>query len=84
MIAAVQKETGLLLFLFSLISRSPSSCARDLWSMIAEDQGHRHHARQRRPPGVAGVWVGYGLAIGVVGAILAVPSLHRTTSTYPQ
>ncbi len=73
MIAAVQKETGLLLFLFSLISLVAVFLVLAIfWSMIAEktkDIGIMRALGAGRL-GVAGVWVGYGLAIGVVGAVL--------------
>lgn len=73
MIAAVQKETGLLLFLFSLISLVAVFLVLAIfWSMIAEktkDIGIVRALGAGRL-GVAGVWVGYGLAIGVVGAVL--------------
>ena len=73
MIMAVQKETGLLLFLFSLISLVAVFLVLAIfWSMIAEktkDIGVMRALGAGRM-GVAAVWVGYGLAIGVVGALL--------------
>lgn len=73
MIAAVQKETGLLLFLFSIISLVAVFLVLAIfWSMIAEktkDIGIVRALGASRM-GVAGVWVGYGLAIGIVGALL--------------
>ncbi len=73
MIMAVQKETGLLLFLFCLISLVAVFLVLAIfWSMIAEktkDIGIMRALGAGRL-GVAGVWVGYGLAIGVVGALV--------------
>lgn len=73
LITAVRKETGLVLFLFSMISLVAVFLVLAIfWSMIAEktkDIGVLRAIGASRT-GVAGVWIGYGLAIGVVGAIL--------------
>ena len=73
MIAAVQKETGLVLFLFSLVSLVAVFLVLAIfWSMIAEKTRDIGVLRAigASAPGVAGVWVLYGAMIGVVGAIL--------------
>jgi lipoprotein-releasing system permease protein len=73
LINAVKKETGLVLFLFSLISLTAAFLVLAIfWSMIAEktkDIGIMRALGASRW-GVAGVWLGYGVAIGVVGALL--------------
>ncbi|MFN5946097.1 MAG: ABC transporter permease [Phycisphaerae bacterium] len=73
MINAVQKETGLLLFLFSFLCIVAIFLIFAIfWSMIAEktkDIGIMR-ALGASKPGVAGVWIGYGLAIGIVGSAL--------------
>jgi lipoprotein-releasing system permease protein len=73
MIAAVQKETGLVLFLFSFISLVAVFLVFAIfWAMISEktkDIGVVRALGASRV-GVAGVWVAYGLAIGVVGSAL--------------
>lgn len=71
MINAVRKETGLLLFLFSFLCIVAIFLIFAIfWSMIAEktkDIGIMR-ALGASKPGVAGVWIGYGLAIGIVGS----------------
>lgn len=73
MINAVQKETGLLLFLFSFLCIVAIFLIFAIfWSMIAEktkDIGIMR-ALGASKFGVAGVWIGYGLAIGIVGSLL--------------
>lgn len=73
MIAAVQKETGLVMFMFSIISLTSAFLVFAIfWSMIAEktkDIGIMRALGASRW-GVAGVWMFYGVAIGIVGAIL--------------
>jgi lipoprotein-releasing system permease protein len=73
LINAVKKETGLVLFLFSLISLTAAFLVLAIfWSMIAEktkDIGIMRALGASRW-GVAGVWLGYGVVIGVVGALL--------------
>lgn len=71
-ISAVEKELGLTLFLFGLISLvSVFLVLAIFWSMVAEktkDIGILRAIGASRM-GVAWVWVRYGLVIGVVGAI---------------
>ncbi len=71
-IAAVEKELGLTLFLFGLISVVAIFLVLAIfWSMVAEktkDIGILRAVGASRM-GVAWVWVRYGLVIGVVGAI---------------
>lgn len=73
MIAAVKKETGLVMFMFSIISLTSAFLVFAIfWSMIAEktkDIGIMRALGASRW-GVAGVWLFYGVAIGIVGAIL--------------
>ncbi len=75
MIAAVQKERALVLFLFLVISLVAVFLILAIfWSMVAEktkDIGTLRAVGAGRL-GVAGVWVSYGLAIGVVGSALGV------------
>lgn len=71
-IAAVEKELGLTLFLFGLISVVAIFLVLAIfWSMVAEktkDIGILRAIGASRT-GVAWVWVRYGLVIGIVGAI---------------
>jgi lipoprotein-releasing system permease protein len=73
LIDAVKNETGLVLFLFSLISLTAAFLVLAIfWSMIAEktkDIGIMRALGASRW-GVAGVWLAYGVVIGVVGALL--------------
>ena len=73
MIAAVKKETALVLFLFMMISLvSVFLVLAIFWSMVAEktkDIGILRSLGASRS-GVAWLWLRYGAAIGVVGAIL--------------
>ncbi len=73
LITAVKKETGLVLFLFSLISLTAAFLVLAIfWSMIAEktkDIGILRALGASRW-GVAGVWLAYGVGIGLVGASL--------------
>lgn len=75
MIAAVQKETGLVLFLFSMISLVAVVLVLTIfWSMIAEktkDIGIVRALGASRSA-IAGTWLLYGLAIGLVGASLGI------------
>jgi len=72
-IAAVKKETGLVLSLFSFISLTAVFLVLAIfWSMVSEktrDIGTLRAIGAGRA-GVAGVWLWYGLAIGLVGSIL--------------
>jgi lipoprotein-releasing system permease protein len=74
-IAAVQKETSLVLFLFSMISLVSVILVLSIfWAMISEktkDIGILRALGASRS-GVASVWLAYGLVIGVVGTILGV------------
>ncbi len=72
-IAAVKKETGLVLTLFCFISLTAVFLVLAIfWSMVSEktkDIGTLRAIGAGRS-GVAGVWLSYGLAIGLVGSIL--------------
>ncbi|MEL7471875.1 MAG: FtsX-like permease family protein [Planctomycetota bacterium] len=72
LIAAVRKETGLVLFIFSFISLTAVFLVLAIfWSMVSEktkDVGVLR-ALGASSWGVAGVWLAYGLAIGLVGSI---------------
>lgn len=72
-VAAVQKETALVLFIFGFISLTAVFLVLAIfWSMIAEktrDIGVLRALGASRL-GVAWLWMRYGLAIGVVGALL--------------
>lgn len=73
MIAAVEKETAMVLILFSIISLVAVFLILAIfWSMVAEktkDIGILRALGASRS-GVAWLWVRYGLAIGVLGAIV--------------
>jgi lipoprotein-releasing system permease protein len=70
-IGAVEKEIALVLFLFSFISLTAVFLVLAIfWSMISEktkDIGVLR-ALGASKTGVAGLWLGYGLAIGLVGS----------------
>ena len=72
-IGAVEKETGLVLILFSFISVVAVFLVFAIfWSMVVEktkDIGILRALGASRS-GVAWLWIRYGLAIGIVGAIL--------------
>lgn len=71
MINAVKKETGLVLFIFSFISMTAVFLVLAIfWSMVSEktkDVGILRAVGASRA-GIAGVWLSYGLMIGVVGS----------------
>ena len=73
MIAAVEKETAMVLILFSIISLVAVFLILAIfWSMVAEktrDIGILRALGASRS-GVAWLWVRYGLAIGIVGSII--------------
>ena len=73
MVAAVRKETGLVLFIFGFISMTAVFLVLAIfWSMVAEktkDVGILR-ALGASEAGVAWLWMRYGLAIGVVGSLL--------------
>lgn len=73
MIGAVQKETSLVLFLFSMVSLVSVILVLSIfWAMISEktrDIGILRAIGASRS-GVAWVWLGYGLTIGITGSIL--------------
>jgi lipoprotein-releasing system permease protein len=73
MIQAVEKETALVLFLFSMISLTAVFLVLAIfWSMVSErtkDVGVLRSLGASRM-GVAWLWVRYGMAIGVVGSAL--------------
>lgn len=75
LIGAIKKETGLVLFIFGIISLTSVFLVLAIfWSMISErtkDIGILR-ALGASGPGVAWLWVRYGLAIGVVGSVLGV------------
>ena len=71
MINAVKKETGLVLFIFSFISLTAVFLVLAIfWSMVSEktkDVGILRAVGASRA-GIAGVWLAYGMMIGVVGS----------------
>lgn len=73
LIAAVEKETLLVLFIFSFVSSTAAFLVLAIfWSMISEktrDIGILRSLGASRF-GVAWIWVRYGVAIGVVGSAL--------------
>lgn len=73
LVAAVRKETALVLFIFGFISLTAVFLVLAIfWSMIAEktrDIGVLRALGASRV-GVAWLWMRYGLAIGVVGSLL--------------
>jgi ABC-type lipoprotein release transport system permease subunit len=73
MIAAVEKETALVLFLFCFMSLTCVFLVLSIfWSMISEktkDIGVLRSLGASRA-GVAWLWLRYGLGIGVVGSVL--------------
>lgn len=78
-LGAVQKEVGLVLFLLWFISLVASFCVLAIfWAMISEktkDIGILRAIGASRA-GVGLVWIGYGLAIGIVGAVLGLALAH--------
>lgn len=72
LIGAIKKETALVLFIFGIISLTSVFLVLAIfWSMISErtkDIGILR-ALGASGPGVAWLWVRYGLAIGVVGSL---------------
>jgi len=74
-IDAVKRETAIVLFVFSFISLTAVFLVLAIfWSMVSEktrDVGILRAIGASRT-GVASVWLGYGLLIGVVGAALGV------------
>lgn len=75
LIGAIKKETALVLFIFGIISLTSVFLVLAIfWSMISErtkDIGVLR-ALGASGPGVAWLWVRYGLAIGIVGSVLGV------------
>jgi lipoprotein-releasing system permease protein len=73
LIGAVKKETALVMFIFGIISvTSVFLVLAIFWAMVSEktrDIGVLRAIGASRG-GVAWVWVRYGLAIGVIGAVL--------------
>ncbi|MEX0876925.1 MAG: FtsX-like permease family protein [Phycisphaerales bacterium] len=73
MISAVKKETGLVLFIFGIVSFTTVFLVLAIfWSMATEktkDIGVLR-ALGASTPGVAWLWIGYGAAIGLVGSII--------------
>ncbi|MGP1272412.1 MAG: ABC transporter permease [Phycisphaerales bacterium] len=75
LIAAIKKETGLVLFIFGIISLTSVFLVLAIfWSMVSErtkDIGILRALGASRL-GVAWLWVRYGLAIGAVGTTLGI------------
>ena len=75
MIAAVQKETGLVLFIFGIICLvSVFLVVAIFWAMVSEktrDIGVLRSIGASRP-GIAWLWIRYGLAIGLCGSTLGI------------
>jgi lipoprotein-releasing system permease protein len=73
LISAVEKETGLVMFIFGIISLTSVFLVLAIfWSMVSEktkDIGVLRSIGASRA-GVAWLWLRYGLAIGVVGSVL--------------
>lgn len=73
LINAVKKETGLVLFIFGFISLTAVFLVLAIfWSMVSEktkDVGILRSLGASRA-GIAWLWLRYGVAIGVVGALL--------------
>lgn len=73
LVAAVKKETALVLFLFGIISLTAVFLVLAIfWSMVSEktkDIGILRAIGASRG-GVAWLWVRYGMAIGIVGSLL--------------
>ncbi len=73
MISAVKKETGLVLFIFGIVSFTTVFLVLAIfWSMATEktkDIGILR-ALGASTPGIAWLWIRYGAAIGFVGAVL--------------
>jgi lipoprotein-releasing system permease protein len=73
LVGAVRKETALVLMLLWLISLVASFLILAIfWAMISEKTKDIGTLRAigASGPGVAGIWVAYGLVIGVIGAAL--------------
>lgn len=75
LVAAVKKETGLVLFIFGIVCFTTVFLVLAIfWAMINEktrDIGILR-ALGASTPGVAGIWLSYGAALGLVGAALGV------------
>ncbi len=73
MISAVKKETGLVLFIFGIVSFTTVFLVLAIfWSMASEktkDIGILR-ALGASTPGIAWLWIRYGAAIGFVGSVL--------------
>ncbi|MCW5758037.1 MAG: ABC transporter permease [Phycisphaeraceae bacterium] len=72
-IGAVQKETTLVLFIFGVVSLTSIFLVLAIfWAMVSEKTRDIGVLRAigASGTGVAAVWVGYGLAIGLVGSAL--------------
>jgi lipoprotein-releasing system permease protein len=72
MISAVKKETGLVLFIFGIVSFTTVFLVLAIfWSMASEktkDIGVLR-ALGASTPGIAWLWIRYGAAIGIVGSV---------------
>ena len=73
MISAVKKETGLVLFIFGIVSFTTVFLVLAIfWSMATEktkDIGVLR-ALGATTPGIAWLWIRYGAAIGIVGSLI--------------
>lgn len=73
MISAVKKETGLVLFIFGIVSFTTVFLVLAIfWSMASEktkDIGVLR-ALGASTPGIAWLWIRYGAAIGIVGSLI--------------
>src|SRR5262249_30168544 len=95
LIDAVENETGVVLFIFGIISfTSVFLILAIFWSMVREktrDIGILRAIGASRA-GVAWIWIRYGLTIGIVGALLGgllaylivtnINPIHEAMSTY--
>ena len=75
LVGAVKKETALVLFLLWLISLVASFLILAIfWAMISEKTKDIGTLRAigASGPGVAGVWIGFGLILGVIGSVIGV------------
>ena len=71
-IAAVRKETALVLFIFAIVSLTSVFLVLAIfWSMVSEKTKDIGTLRAigASSAGVAGIWLAYGAAIGVVGGL---------------
>lgn len=75
LVGAVKKETALVLLLLWLISLVASFLILAIfWAMISEKTKDIGTLRAigASGPGIAGIWIGFGLILGLVGAVVGV------------